>query len=79
MTPVAPTTLAGTPVVFAEDQPQYQPLPARRTKDGRVITEWELTEAERLRIAHGENVRLTILTFNDPLQPVLVEITCEDE
>jgi len=79
MTPVTPTTGVGSPVVYAEDQPEYIPLPARKTDDGRVITEWSLTEEERLRIAHGENIRLTLLTFNQPLQPVLIEVTAEED
>ena len=79
MTPVEPTTDKGQPVVFAKDQPQYLPLPARRTDDGRVITEWSLTEEERDRIARGENIRLTLLTFNQPLQPIVLEITSEHE
>lgn len=79
MTPVEPTTGIGRPVIYAKDQPEYIPLPARKTADGRVITEWTLTEEERQRVALGENVRVTLLTFNQPLQPVMLEITSEQE
>ena len=79
MTPVEPTTLIGNPVVYAKDQPEYIPLPARKTDDGSVITEWTLTEEERDRIARGENIRLTLLTFNQPLQPIRLEITSEED
>lgn len=79
MTPVEPTTLVGDPVVYAKDQPQYESLPARRTADGRVITEWMLTDEERWRISHGENIRLTVLTFNGPLQPVILAVTSEQD
>lgn len=79
MEPVEPTTLVGDPIVFAKDQPEYRPLPARKTSEGKVITEWQLTDEERWRIAHGENIRLTMLTFNLPLQPVLLEVTSEQD
>ena len=39
-------------VVFAEDQPEYQPLPALKINslEGFVITCWKLSFRERLRI-----------------------------
>jgi len=77
MVPVEPTTGIGSPVIYAKDQPEYLPLPARKTVDGDVITEWSLTEEERDRVARGENIRLTLLTFNLPLQPIRLEITSE--
>jgi hypothetical protein len=63
--------------VIAKDQPQYDPLPALLFPDGRVVTEWEPTEEERARIAAGERIRLSVWTFNSPLQPVLLEVTEE--
>lgn len=79
MIPIEPTTLIGDPVVYAKDQYEYSPLPARKTEEGRVITEWSLTDEERRRIAHGENIRLTLLTFNRPLQPIILEVTSEQD
>lgn len=57
-------------VVFATDQPEYLPLPALRQPDGTVITRWRLSFRERLQVACGGDLWLTILTFNHPLQPV---------
>jgi len=60
-------------VVFAKDQPQYQPLPALRVPDddqGRVITCWKLSEAEFQQIAKTRVVWLQQLTFNANLQPL---------
>lgn len=79
MIPVEPTTHTGNPVVYAKDQPQYLSLPARKTDGGDVITEWSLTDDERDRIACGENIRLTICTFHQPLQPVKLEVTSEND
>lgn len=74
MKPVTPPPIEGThAIVIASDQPEYQPLPSAVDAEGRVITEWEPTEEERAAIAAGGRVRLTIWTFRQPLQPVLVE------
>ena len=75
MEAICPTCMEGRGIILAKDQPQYQPLPAKVTADGRVITEWQLTEAERNLIARGENIRLHVLTFGAPLQPVRLEVT----
>jgi len=56
-------------VVFAKDQPQYLPLPARREEDGMVITCWKLSFIERVKILFTGKMWLSQLTFNDPLQP----------
>lgn len=65
------------PTIFAKDQPEYQPLPALVFDDGRVLTEWSLSEEERAAIARGENLRLWIWTFGRPLQPIALQITDE--
>jgi hypothetical protein len=83
MTPRALPELAADPeprfVEFAKDQPQYQTLPALIYRDGVVMTEWVLTEDERLAILSGENIRLWISTFGKPLQPVHLEVTSEHQ
>lgn len=66
-------------VTFAQNQPEYHPLPALVYEDGKVLTEWSFTEEERGRIARGENLRLWIWTFGSPLQPVALEITNEHQ
>lgn len=64
-------------VVFAKHQPEYLPLPALVFQDGKVLTEWQLTEEERARLVAGERIRLWIWTFNGPLQPIALEVTDE--
>lgn len=39
-----PKEFKGQNIVFAKDQPEYQPLPALRMPDGEVITCWGLSE-----------------------------------
>lgn len=46
--------------VYAEKQPEYIPLPTLLTPKGWCISRWTLTEGERLRIAHGEDLYVSI-------------------
>jgi hypothetical protein len=77
MNPIHPTCPDGQSTVIGSRQGDYQPLPARRLSDryGSVITEWQLTEEERELIARGENLRITLMTFGAPLQPLQVAVT----
>lgn len=61
-------------VVYAKDQPEYIPLPALRSVDGRVVSRWILTEDERRLVAAGADIYLSVHTFNGPLQPVLLTV-----
>jgi hypothetical protein len=56
--------------VYAKDQPQYLPLPARVDPEGAVVTCWKLTWRERLTLLLRGTLFLTLLTFNNPLQPI---------
>jgi hypothetical protein len=51
-------------VVYAEDQPEYLPLPSQKTPDGRVVSAWTLDENELLLVAMEVPVYLTLHTFN---------------
>ena len=61
-------------IVFGEDQPEYQPLPAHRCKDGQVISCWGLTLREKIKVLFTGKVYLSLHTFNQPIQPQLVSI-----
>lgn len=58
--------------VFAKNQPEYTPLPAYRHDDeqGSVTTIWELTKEEMQELFKTRRIMLTVLTFNQPLQPI---------
>lgn len=73
---VVPDT--ATKVVYAKNQPEYLPLPAIRFPDGRMYTEWRPTEEELQQLINGEHIRLWVWTFNQPLQPVALEVTNGD-
>ena len=60
----------GCNVTYAKNQPEYLPLPAHKTEDGRVTSCWGLSVLERLRVALTGRIYLQVLTFNNPLQPL---------
>jgi hypothetical protein len=73
---VAPRT--GAPeVTIAEEQTDYSPLVAAvYEQDGQriLLTRWRLDDEERARIAAGEDLYLSVMTFNNPLQPVSLRV-----
>lgn len=73
---VAPRT--GAPeVTIAEEQTDYSPLVAAvYEQDGQriLLTRWRLDDEERARIAAGEDLYLSVMTFNNPLQPVSLQV-----
>ena len=73
MTPrdVSPSLpVEGGHIVYAADQPEYQPLPVWRKPGGQVISRWRLSWRERLAALVGRDLYVEVLTFNDPLQPI---------
>ena len=66
-------------VVIAKDQPEYKPLPsyvgwldADKSLHG-VTFCWKLTWRERLSILLRGKIWHSVMTFNKPLQPVLLQ------
>ena len=76
MKPVSPVLRGSEPyeVVYAKDQPQYNPLPTIRSSEGIVLSRWKLTWKERFKVLLRGNVYLFQMTFNRALQPVSIEI-----
>lgn len=66
----------GQNVVFAKDQPEYLPLPAYRVPNdqyGRIVCCWDLSWRERFRLLWSGKLWHTVMTFNQALQPQLLE------
>lgn len=64
-------------VVFAKDQPEYQPLPARRCDDTEnipVISCWKMSFKERLIVLFTGKVWLNLLSFGKPLTPSFLTV-----
>ncbi len=66
--------------VFAKDQPEYDNLPTFKygDREGKVLSRWKLSWRERLRILFTGDMYLTTLTFNQPLQPVMLQVEKPD-
>lgn len=76
---VAPSKpVDGGRVVYAADQPEYQPLPVWRRESGSVVTRWQLTWRERLALLIGRSLYLEVLTFGQPLQPLYPTVSEAD-
>jgi hypothetical protein len=59
-------------VIYAENQPEYLPLPAYKIPDdpeGRIIFCWKLSFRDRLRVLFTGKLWHSVLTFNHSLQP----------
>ncbi len=67
-------------IVFAKDQPEYQPLPALKldTTEGEVISCWKLTFKERIKIIFTGRVWLSLMSFNKPLTPSFLSVNRKD-
>jgi hypothetical protein len=61
-------------VIYAKHQPEYLPLPAYQYKDakGEIVCCWYLTWRERLTVLMRGIIWHRVLTFNRPLQPVML-------
>jgi len=60
-------------IVFAEDQPEYLPLPAYMDEEGLVISCWKPSLKERIKILFKGKIYVSMLTFNHPLQPIRLD------
>lgn len=56
-------------IVFAKNQKEYLPLPAFKSDKGDVISLWQLSFIERIKVLFTGKLWLYVLTFNSPLQP----------
>ena len=65
-------------VVYAADQPEYNPLPAVRTEKV-LVTRWRLTDDERQWLANGGDLYIAVLHFGQPLQPLMPIASTPDE
>lgn len=69
-----PIRFKGWNTSYADDQPEYLPLPGYkdpRDPNGEFISCWELTFLERLKVLFSGKIFLSVWTFQKPLQPQL--------
>ncbi len=63
-------------ITFAENQPEYLPLPALKldTLQGEVITCWQLSFKERIKVLFLGKVWMCLVSFNRPLTPSMLAV-----
>lgn len=70
-----PIEFDGFNITFAENQPEYSPLPAFKNAKGEVIICWKLSFKERLMALLFGKIWHEVLTFNNPLQPIKLSLS----
>ena len=76
-----PIKFDGANVVFGANQPEYEPLPAERVgkpETGQINTCWALSTDELKKVQETGQIYVSLLTFGQPLQPVLVSVDKPD-
>lgn len=61
----------GSDRVIAKNQQEYRNLPAYYAQ-GRVTTFWKPSIWDRIRMVFGGGIWLQVLTFGNPLQPLMM-------
>ena len=64
--------------IYAEHQPEYQPLSVHKTKDGAVTSCWRLNIKERAKLLFTGKIYMSVLTFGGPLQPQMLTLNFDD-
>lgn len=67
-----PIEFEGQNVIYAKDQPEYNPLPAHRGPDGTVTSCWEFNDEDIEHIIKHRKIFISQMTFNKALQPINV-------
>ena len=73
-----PIEFSKSNVIYAKDQYQYLSLPAYKSEDGCVVSCWRLSLKERIQLLFNGRLFLSLLTFNNPLQPIKIGTTFEE-
>jgi hypothetical protein len=61
--------------VYGEEQPEYIPLPVfvnDEDENGEVVSCWNLSFTERVRLQFTGKIWLSLLTFHKPLTPSIL-------
>lgn len=65
-------------VIYAKDQPEYNPLPVYKDERGNIVSCWEFSDEEIEEIKKNKCIWLSAMTFNKPLQPLFLTTNKED-
>lgn len=65
--------------VFAENHPEYQPLPSIRREDGVILTRWILSAEEMEAVSRQGFIYLAVIVGDKGLQPVKLTAEVPEE
>lgn len=68
-----------TEKIYAENHPEYQPLPSIRRDDGVVLTRWLLSEDERRLVAEQGYLYVALITRDGKIQPLKLTVNVPEE
>lgn len=74
ISPVIAPEFSDKECIYAKDQAQYRPTLVHRSPDGVLLSRWHLSDEERKAVANGADIWLYNWTFNQPLQPIRMEV-----
>ena len=76
-----PKKFDGVNCVYGANQPEYQDLHAQRYNGplGQVVTCWQLSPEELQKVQETGEIWLSLLTFGNPLQPVMLTVEKPDK
>lgn len=77
---IKPIDFRGTNIAFADDQDEYNSIPAIRTDDGIVYTCWQLDASSLKELQeNGGKIYLQVHTCNTPLQALKMMTDLADD
>lgn len=66
-------------VIYGKDQHEYRNLPALKLEEhGTVVTCWRISWKERLRLLITGKMWIGIMTYNEPLMPLMASTKMSD-
>ena len=60
--------------IIAKDQSEYLPLPAFKDTEGQVVSCWQFSWQEIIKLIFRRKLFISQLTFNSPLQPIALDL-----
>lgn len=73
-----PIEFEGVDVTYAKGQSEYLPLPTQWINENTILTCWELTDEEIKVLKKTKKLWLGVMTFRNPLQPLLLSTNKEE-
>lgn len=67
-----PITFKNMNMILGDEQNEYKPLPAQQISDDVIITCWDVSFEEKIKILFTGKIWLGVMTYGKNLQPILL-------